>query len=156
GALNRHLVQEGRPYLLVGFGRWGSSDPWLGIPVTWSQVSGAKTIVEASLEKMNVEPSQGSHFFHNLSSFEVSYFTVRHEQKPGIDWEWLAGQDAESETELVRHIRLNQALEVRVDGRTGRGLIARKEEPGKDGLALVAEGLGPVEKGWRDPKGGKP
>ncbi len=81
--LNRGLVNESRPYLLVGFGRWGSSDPWLGIPVTWSQVSGAKAIVEATLEKMNVEPSQGSHFFHNLSSFEVSYFTVGHGQQVG-------------------------------------------------------------------------
>ena len=122
-ALNRRLVQEKRPYLLVGFGRWGSSDPWLGIPVTWSQVSGAKAIVEASLEKMNIEPSQGSHFFHNLSSFEVSYLTVHHDRDLGIDWEWLARQPMASETEFVRHIRLDQALEVRVDGRSGRGLI---------------------------------
>ena len=121
--LNRRLAQEGRPYLLVGFGRWGSSDPWLGLPVTWSQVTGAKVIVEASLEKMNVEPSQGSHFFHNLSSFEVSYLMVHHERDLGIDWDWLARQPTASQTEFVRHVQLDEALEVRVDGRSGRGLI---------------------------------
>jgi hypothetical protein len=122
-ALNRQLVNEARPYLLIGFGRWGSSDPWLGIPVTWSQVSGAKAIVEATLDKMNVEPSQGSHFFHNLSSFQISYFTVRHGRGVGIDWEWLATEEAMSETELVRHLRLSEPLLVRVDGRSGKGLI---------------------------------
>ena len=67
------------PYLLIGFGRWGSSHPTLGIPVNWSQIAGARAIVEATLPSMNVEPSQGSHFFHNLSSFQVSYFTVPHD-----------------------------------------------------------------------------
>lgn len=128
-ALNRQLVNISRPYLLVGFGRWGSSDPWLGIPVTWSQVSGARAIVEASLEKMNVEPSQGSHFFHNLSSFQVSYFTVRHGRAVGIDWEWLGQQEAAAETEFVRHIRLADPLELRVDGRSGRGVISRSRRP---------------------------
>lgn len=123
---NLSLFQEGRPYLLIGFGRWGSSDPWLGIPVTWSQVSGAKVIVEATLPAMNVEPSQGSHFFHNLSSFEISYFTV----KPGwdggvIDWEWLEAQETVTETEHLRHVCLREPLLVRVDGRTGLGLITR-------------------------------
>lgn len=127
--LNRQLVDEARPYLLIGFGRWGSSDPWLGIPVTWSQVSGAKAIVEATLDKMNVEPSQGSHFFHNLSSFQISYFTVRHGRDIGIDWDWLATEEAMSETELVRHIRLSEPLLVRVDGRSGRGLITSLRVP---------------------------
>jgi hypothetical protein len=68
---NARLLDEGRPYLLIGFGRWGSSDPWLGIPVEWGQISGAKAIVEATLPQMNIEPSQGSHFFHNISSFHV-------------------------------------------------------------------------------------
>jgi len=127
---NLSLVQEERPYLLIGFGRWGSSDPWLGIPVTWSQVSGAKVIVEATLPAMNVEPSQGSHFFHNLSSFQISYFTV----KPGwdgglIDWEWLEAQETVTETEHLRHVRLREPLLVRVDGRTGLGLITRGALP---------------------------
>ena len=124
--VNRTLVREGLPYLLIGFGRWGSSDPWLGIPVIWSQVSGAKVIVEAALPGVNVEPSQGSHFFHNLSSFQVSYFTVRHAAaEGGIDWPWLSQQEVVEETRFLRHVRLRDPLEVRVDGRTGRGVIRK-------------------------------
>lgn len=124
---NLGLVREGRPYLLIGFGRWGSSDPWLGIPVTWSQVSGAKVIVEATLPGVNVDPSQGSHFFHNLSSFEVSYFTVRHGAADGgIEWDWLSRQEVVDETPYLRHVRFPEPLEVRVDGRTGRGVIRKK------------------------------
>ncbi len=122
--LNRRLVAEGRRYLLIGLGRWGSSDPWLGIPVTWGQVSGAKVIVEATLPSMNVEPSQGSHFFHNLSSFQVSYFTVHHAGEGArIAWEWLDRQEPVVETSYLRHVRLPTPLVVKVDGRTGRGLI---------------------------------
>ena len=126
GTLNSALVNAGRPYLLIGFGRWGSSDPWLGIPVTWSQVSGARVLVEARLPGVNVDPSQGSHFFHNLSSFQVAYFTVRHEaEEGGIDWAWLARQKPVEETEFIRHVSLSDALEILVDGRTGRGVIRK-------------------------------
>jgi len=122
--VNLGLLQEGCPYLLIGFGRWGSSDPWLGIPVTWSQVSGAKAMVEASLPSMNVEPSQGSHFFHNLSSFEVSYFTVGQGVGGGtIDWERLEAQEVIAETGFLRHVRFSEPLKIRVDGRTGRGIV---------------------------------
>ncbi len=127
--INRTLAREERPYLLVGLGRWGSSDPWLGIPVTWSQVSGARVIVEATLPAMNVEPSQGSHFFHNLSSFQVSYFTVEHgAESARIDWGWLDRQDALEETEHLRHVRLDSPLRIRVDGRTGRGVVETRTE----------------------------
>ncbi len=122
-AINRELVDAHRPYLLIGFGRWGSSHPTLGIPVTWSQIAGARAIVEATLPLMNVDPSQGSHFFHNLSSFQVSYFTVRHDGPLRIDWGWLESQPAVRETPLVRHVRLADPLAVRVDGRTARGVI---------------------------------
>jgi hypothetical protein len=124
--VNRALLGEGRPYLLIGFGRWGSSDPWLGIPVTWGMVSGAKAIVEATLPAMNVEPSQGSHFFHNLSSLQVSYFTVSHGGGDAvIDWTWLEGQEVVSETDFIKHIRISDPIRIRVDGRTGRGLVER-------------------------------
>lgn len=123
--MNRQLAEQRRPYVLIGFGRWGSSHPWLGIPVNWSQISGAKAIVESTLPAMNVEPSQGSHFFHNLSSFRVSYFTLHHEGQFRIDWEWLKAQPLIRETEHVCHVRLDQPLTVRVDGRTARGLISR-------------------------------
>ena len=124
-AVNHDLVAAGRPYLLIGFGRWGSSDPWLGIPVTWGQVAGARAIVETTLPSINVELSQGTHFFHNISSFEVSYFSVHHDASPGIDWAWLDAQPAEHETGVVRHVRLGAPLLVKVDGRTGRGVIRR-------------------------------
>jgi hypothetical protein len=121
--MNSRLLDEERPYLLIGFGRWGSSDPWLGIPVLWEQISGARAIVEATLPDMNVEPSQGSHFFHNISSLGVSYLTVPHHAQPPIDWAWLDAQPSAAEAEYVRHIRLHQPLLVKVDGRVGRGAI---------------------------------
>ena len=123
GHLNQQLVNEETPYLLIGFGRWGSSDPWLGIPVNWSQVSGARVIVEATLPAMNVDLSQGSHFFHNLSSFRVSYFSVRHEGRFEIQWDWLNRQRAIRQTHHVRHVRLATPLTILVDGRSGQGLI---------------------------------
>ncbi len=122
-AINNRLLEERRPFLLVGFGRWGSSDPSLGIPVDWGQICGAGAIVEATLPKMNVDLSQGSHFFHNISSFEVSYFSVRHDRDDRIDWDWLERQPPQSDTGLVRHLRLAEPLSIRVDGRTGRGVI---------------------------------
>jgi hypothetical protein len=123
--INQQLAEQGRNCLLIGFGRWGSSQPSLGIPVDWSQVSSARAIVEATLPAMNVELSQGSHFFHNLSSFRASYFMVHHEGTAGINWEWLNQQPLVQETEFVRHVRPSHPLSVRVDGRTGRGVILR-------------------------------
>ncbi|MFH1419630.1 MAG: PEP/pyruvate-binding domain-containing protein [Planctomycetota bacterium] len=123
--MNNALVAAGRPYLLMGFGRWGSSDPWLGIPVTWPQISGARVIVEATLPEMNVDPSQGSHFFHNISSFRIHYLTVSHASPRQIDWVWLGGLPAIEETEYVRHVRTPNPLDIKVDGRAGRGVILR-------------------------------
>jgi hypothetical protein len=126
--LNRPLVDEGRPYLLLGFGRWGSSDPWLGIPVRWDQIAGARGIVEATLPQMNPEPSQGSHFFHNLSSFSVLYFTVPHDRGRGIDWAWLERQETVARTAHARHVRTAGPVVLEVDGRTRRGVALRPEE----------------------------
>jgi hypothetical protein len=127
--LNRRLLDESRPYLLIGFGRWGSSDPWLGIPVNWGQVSGARVIVEATLPTMDVELSQGSHFFHNITSFRVSYFSVRHGGSAAIDWTWLKEHPPSHETSRCRHIRLSSPLVVKVDGRTGRGVVLKSGSP---------------------------
>lgn len=120
---NRQLQGENRPYLLIGFGRWGTSQPSLGIPVDWSQISGARAIVEATLPEMNVDLSQGSHFFHNLSSFRTKYFVVRHDARRGINWDWLNQQPVVRETEWVRHVRPAANLLVCVDGRTRRGIV---------------------------------
>jgi hypothetical protein len=126
-AINRQLSDQHRPVLLIGFGRWGSSHPSLGIPVVWSQISGARAIVEATLPEMNVELSQGSHFFHNLSSFRTCYFMVRHDGPYAIDWGWLNDQPIVQETELVRHVRPAGMLTIRVDGRSRRGVVLAAE-----------------------------
>jgi hypothetical protein len=122
GQLNAELA--GRPYLLVGGGRWGSADPWLGIPVTWAQISGARVIVEAGFEDIKVAPSQGTHFFQNLTSFHVGYFTVNPDAGEGfVDWEWLAAQPAVRETACVRHVRFERPLVVTMNGRRSEGVI---------------------------------
>lgn len=121
--LNHDLHEAGRPYVLIGFGRWGSRDPWLGIPVPWPAISGARVIVEATLPEMHVDPSQGSHFFHNMTSFRVHYLTVSHTGSYAIRWDWLDAMPAVAETELVRHVRTARPLVVRVDGRSRRGVV---------------------------------
>jgi hypothetical protein len=124
-AMNRRLVDLKRPYLLIGFGRWGSSDAALGVPVDFGQISGAKVIVEATLEGVHANFSQGSHFFHNMTSFRILYLFVTHESQHKVDWEWLARQDLVSETEFVRWVRSESPLEIKVDGRKGRGVIIK-------------------------------
>ena len=128
-SINRELQQRHRPFLLIGFGRWGSSHPSLGIPVEWAQISGARAIVEATLPEMNVELSQGSHFFHNLSSFRASYFMVPSGRPFGINWDWLNRQPVLHETDLVRHVRPIGRLSLRVDGRARRGVILPATQP---------------------------
>ena len=126
GRLNGRLLAENVPYVLIGVGRWGSRDPWLGIPVTWDQVNGARVIVEAGLRDLKVTPSQGSHFFQNLTSFNVGYFTVNPDDKEGrLDWDWLDAQPAESTAAHVRHLRLAEPLLVKMNGRRGEGVILK-------------------------------
>jgi hypothetical protein len=123
---NSKMVERHTPYLLIGVGRWGSIDPWLGIPVTWDQIAGARAIVEAGFRDFRVTPSQGSHFFQNLTSFQVGYFTVNPDAGEGfIDWEWLASQPAEEERDCVRHLEFADPLEVVVNGKTGVGVILK-------------------------------
>ena len=121
--LNYPLVEEGRPYLLIGFGRWGTSDPQAGIPVNFGQICGAKVIIESALPETSTMLSQGSHFFHNITSFKVFYFSISPSDKYTIDWGWLNGQNAVHDTEFVRHVRLPAPLKIKVDGRTSRGVI---------------------------------
>ena len=111
--------------MLIGFGRWGTSDPWLGVPVTWSQIAGARVIVEASLTGFVADPSQGSHFFHNITSRQVPYFTVKESVGDILRWERLEERAAAGETDFVRHVRFDEPLRVRVDGRSGRGVITQ-------------------------------
>ena len=124
GQINDKLQKENKPYLLIGPGRWGSQDPWLGIPVKWGQIGGAKAIVEMGLEKYIVEPSQGTHFFQNLTSLQVAYLNVNESINKGkIDIEWLDSQKSIDETEHIRHIRFSNPLEINISGVFGKGSI---------------------------------
>ena len=121
---NRDLKADGRPYLLAGPGRWGSSDRWLGIPVRWDQIAGAQVIVETDLPDFKVTPSEGSHFFQNLTSFQVGYLTVNHGRPhTAMDWARLDAMPAHREGRYVRHVRLDEPLEVLIDGRSRRGRV---------------------------------
>ena len=125
---NAELMAEGRPYLLIGVGRWGSADPWLGIPVTWEQISGARVIVESGFRDFRVTPSQGSHFFQNLTSFQIGYFTVNADAGEGfVRWDWLAAQPPASMRGGVRHLRFEQPVLVHMNGRQSQGVIMKPE-----------------------------
>jgi len=121
---NASLNAENRPYLLIGVGRWGSNDPWLGIPVEWDEISGARAIVEAGFRDFRVTPSQGSHFFQNLTAFQIGYFTVNPDAGEGaVDWEWLADQPAVGEQECVRHLHFPDPLRVVMNSKKSQGVI---------------------------------
>ncbi|PKP03519.1 MAG: phosphoenolpyruvate synthase [Bacteroidetes bacterium HGW-Bacteroidetes-6] len=123
--INKQMVANKRNYVLIGPGRWGSSDPWLGIPVKWSQISAAKVIVEAGMQNYQIEPSQGTHFFQNLTSFRVSYFTVNHFINQGYyDYWFLNEQKALFDDGLVRHIQFPTVMEILVDGKKNLGVIS--------------------------------
>ncbi len=124
-SINVKMVAEKKPYLLIGFGRWGSSDSWLGIPVSWRQISGARVVVESTLPNMRPELSQGSHFFHNMIAFDVMYFTVRDTDRKMIDWQWIEAQESIEETTFCKHVKLKKSLRVYADGRKKKGMIAK-------------------------------
>lgn len=123
---NAHLSAAGVPFVLIGVGRWGSADPYLGIPVAWDEINGACAIVEAGLRDLRVTPSMGTHFFQNLVAGGVSYFTVNTDAGEGLlDWEWLSAQPAVETIGCVRHLHFESAVVVAVDGRSQRGVILK-------------------------------
>lgn len=124
-SINKIMKTENRKYLLVGFGRWGSSDEWLGIPVEWAQISNAKVIIEAMLPNFNVELSQGSHFFHNINSFQVLYFSIKSDRVENIDWSWTLDSETKHELTFTKHIKLKKPLIIKVDGRIAKGVILK-------------------------------
>ena len=119
--MNSRFLEEGRGYVLCGPGRWGSSDPWLGIPVKWPHISAARVIAEVALKNYRVDPSQGTHFFQNLTSFGVGYFNI------GIDdvfrKDLLDAMPAIEETRFVRHVRFSQPLKILMDGKKQQGVV---------------------------------
>ena len=130
---------EGRNYIAIGLGRWGTADHWLGIPVSWDQVCQTRVFVEVGLRDLDVEPSQGSHFFHNLACFGNGYFTVSEKrEQEWVDWEWLSRQTAFQKKEHVTHLRFDKPLVIKMNGHTRSGCICKPEigekpDPGTSG-----------------------
>ena len=125
GKINKVLVEEGRRYMLIGFGRWGTSDPWLGIPVEWHQISGAKVVVESYLNDFRIDPSLGSHFFHNMISLQMGYFHINDKiQDEFVNWDWIRNQKPEPVTKYVRHLRLKDELSIIIDAKNSRGTVS--------------------------------
>ncbi|UCH85872.1 MAG: histidine kinase [Candidatus Latescibacterota bacterium] len=129
GVFNQELASSGVPYVLIGVGRWGSSDPWLGIPVTWDQIYGARVMVETSFKDLKVTPSQGTHFFQNLISFRIGYFTVNSDLKHEfINWDWLGKQPSVKQGKFARHLRFDRPLTIKMNGRSNRGVILKPND----------------------------
>lgn len=125
--INEQMIKSDTGYILIGPGRWGSSDRWLGIPVKWPQISGARVIVEAGLTNYRIDPSQGTHFFQNLTSFGVGYFTVNSYINDGIyDVDYLDSMPAVYETEHIRHVRFSSPLTIKMDGKKSVGVVLKE------------------------------
>jgi len=123
-ALNRTMAEQNRSYVLVGPGRWGSRDRFLGIPVAWSDIHRARAIVEVDLEEFRVEASQGTHFFHNLISMRVGYLKVQYGSAASwVDWDWLAAQPVVAKTDHCVHVRPARAVTLRMDGKSGKAVV---------------------------------
>lgn len=123
GRFNHALFKKNRKYLLIGPGRWGTADPWLGIPVKWKDISGVGAIIETAAQNLKVDPSQGSHFFHNITSLGISYFTTSQNKADFIDWKWLQSLPAAKETTYLKHVKHTKPLAIRIDGKKSRGII---------------------------------
>lgn len=124
--LNKKFRDEQKNYILVGPGRWGSADPWLGVPIKWSQISEARLIVESGLPNYRIDPSQGTHFFQNLTSFRIGYFTINPFMNDGrYDVEFLDKQPAISETDFVRHVRFSQPAVVKIEAKRNKGIVLK-------------------------------
>lgn len=120
GQLNAGLTREGRRYLLTGPGRWGSADRWLGIPVSWAEICGVGAMIETTAPELRADPSQGSHFFHNITTLDITYCTVNPEKGDRLDWAWLTSRPRAAETRFVAHVRLPQPFVIKADGRSSR------------------------------------
>ena len=127
GKMNDKMIAEGRNYILVGPGRWGSADPWLGIPVKWPHISNARLIVESGLKNYRIEPSQGTHFFQNLTSFGVGYFTINSyiEGEGVFDEDFLRSRPAVNETKFLRQVRFTDPLIIKIDGKKSLGVVLK-------------------------------
>jgi hypothetical protein len=126
--LNDWFQAEKKYYVLVGPGRWGSSDPWLGIPVRWPQISNSRVIVESGLDKYRIDPSQGTHFFQNLTSFRVGYFTINPYINEGYyNLDYLNSEQALLEDEYIRHVHFEKPIRIEIDGKRNFGVVFKPE-----------------------------
>ena len=129
-ALINEKLGKDNPYMLIGPGRWGTADPWLGVPVNWRQIANAKIIVEVGMDKLNPDPSFGSHFFQNVTSLQIGYFTIsKRNHEKNVDWNWLAQETVNEETNHLRWIKLDHPLFVRIDGSNGEGIVLKPKIP---------------------------
>jgi hypothetical protein len=120
GKINAFLMKEERKYLLIGPGRWGSADRWLGIPVTWSDICGVGAMVETAHPKLKAEPSQGSHFFHNITTLGINYITIAQQKGDFLDWDWVTSLPIITDMKTVSRVRLENPMTLKVDGRESR------------------------------------
>jgi len=120
GKMNSQLLPEGRKYLLIGPGRWGSADRWLGIPVKWAEICGVGAMVETTYAKLKADPSQGSHFFHNITTLGINYISITEHGEDFLDWNWLRSLPVTAEVSYVAHIKLDKPFTLKVDGRSSR------------------------------------
>ncbi len=123
GRMNSRLVRQQRKYLLIGPGRWGSADRWLGIPVKWNDISGVGAMIETTIENFKADPSQGSHFFHNITSLGISYLTSSQNGSDFIDWKWLQSLPIAETTTYLNCVKLDNPLTIKIDGRKSRAVI---------------------------------
>jgi hypothetical protein len=125
GKINQQIINQNRKYLLIGPGRWGSADRWLGIPVNWNDISGIGAIIEAKSDKIHADPSQGTHFFQNITSLGISYITISQSEKDFIDWDWLNSLPHESETTYLRQVELETPLTIKIDGKKSWAVLLK-------------------------------
>ncbi|MFW2365533.1 MAG: PEP/pyruvate-binding domain-containing protein [Desulforhopalus sp.] len=139
GEINRKLLKAGRPFLLIGPGRWGSADPWLGIPVQWSDIAGVAAIIEVRNDTIRADPSQGTHFFQNITSLGIPYLTLNEngavkgdDKKDFLNWEWLSKQSLVEKHQFIHHVRLEQPFLMKCDGTTSESVLFQLNSPCKN------------------------
>ncbi len=126
GDINKQFSQGDRKYLLIGPGRWGSADRWLGIPVGWADICNVDVITETSSSRLNAEPSQGSHFFHNITTMGINYISVSEKNGGFIDWKWLSSLSTAHESTYIRYVTVDKPIVIKVDGRTTRCVMLKE------------------------------
>ncbi|MFZ1202593.1 MAG: PEP/pyruvate-binding domain-containing protein [Desulfobacterales bacterium] len=129
GHFNGQLAAASRKFLLIGPGRWGSADRWLGIPVAWNDISGVGTIVETRADELKADPSQGSHFFHNITSLGISYLNLVDNDQDFLDWRWLNSLPVARSSPHVTHVTLEQPITIKIDGKTSRAVLLKPGAP---------------------------